>query len=158
MRWGIPNASYARSPPSLAAHRLLVPQESRAHADFGSPANASLTTIPVGFGFAAANHILRCYVAATGGAGFPPGITGRPGDDSPGWGVGVTTIRRIVLRLRPLGDWFGPWTSYTSSRDARCAAPTPCTRNSERDVRLARKYGFSEARIPTGCPGWWDPA
>ena len=79
------------------------------YAASSSPAIASLTIIPVGFGFAAANPVLRRYVAATGGAGFPPGTTHRPGDDSLGWGLGVTILRRVALRLRPLGDWvFGP--------------------------------------------------
>lgn len=179
-----------------------------------SPAIASLTTIPVGFGFAAANPVLRRYVAATGGAGFPPGTAGKPGDDSLGWGLGVTTIRRIALRLRPLGDWvFGPidvirqrerlrrvildlepdlvhamrlpyegflaaealrddaiplllstWGSDLMHFAERYPLVARLTRRAlrradamhsdcMRDVKLARKWGFSDAKLATVLPG-----
>jgi glycosyltransferase involved in cell wall biosynthesis len=184
------------------------------YAASGSPAIASLTIIPVGFGFAAANPVLRRYVAATGGAGFPPGTTHRPGDDSLGWGLGVTIIRRVALRLRPLGDWvFGPFDVMRQRERLRKAilelkpdlvhamrlpyegflaaeamrdVPIPLllstwgsdlmhfaerypfvavlTRRAlrradamhsdcARDVRLARKWGFSESKIATVLPG-----
>ena len=178
-----------------------------------SPAIASLTTIPVGFGFAAANPVLRRYVAATGGAGFPPGTTGRSADDGLGWGLGVTTLRKIALWLRPVGDWLGPidvirqrerlrrvildlkpdlvhamrlpyegflaaealrndaiplllstWGSDLMHFAERYPLVAALTRRAlrradalhsdcERDVRLARKWGFSESKLATVLPG-----